>query len=90
MAKKNQPKKKNTATESDCEKKLSILIKAADLLEEDLRLHQWIMALNKQHLKGCLDYTGEITNEDLAYAEQLTRRMLKHAENEKNHGPVSA
>ena len=90
MAKKNQPKKKNTATESDCEKKLSIVSKAADLLEEDLRLHQWIMVLNKQHLKGCLDHTGEITNEDLQYTEKLTRRMLKHAENKKNHGPVSA
>jgi hypothetical protein len=90
MAKKNQPKKKNTASEADCEKKLSIVTKAANLLEEDLRLHQWIAVLSKQHLQGCLNYTGEITHGDLAYAEQLTRRMLKHAENEKNHGPLSA
>lgn len=90
MAKKDQPKKKKTAPESDCEQKITDALKRINSLEEDLRLHQWIMVLNRQHLEGCFVHTGEITGDDLEYAEKLTRRMLKHAENKKNHGPLSA
>lgn len=77
--KEKKPKKKNTVATGDCEKKLSIATKNADSLQEELRLHQWIAVLHDQHLTGCLKYTGEITNDDLQYADKLRRRMLNFA-----------